>query len=157
MCNQNRILVFIIPVILLIIGYYIIELKDKTPIKVINEKQDSLEEPKISSSIEEELKRITTQYIKAENNGDINTLLTITKEDALNAVKNGELNMFQSHKLEKIISFNIVKTELPNTYRMIATVSSFDPNASFQSIYYEHLRFKDFNNKWFIIKIERDA
>jgi len=156
MCYQNR-LVFILLVIFLMAGCYPTELKDKTPIKVINEKQDLLEEPKISSSIEKELKRITTQYIKAEYDGDINTLLTITREDALNTVKSGELQIFQSHKLDKIVSFNIARTKLLNTYLMIATVSSYEPNAAVPTIYYEHLWFKDFNNKWFIIKIERDA
>lgn len=52
MCNQNRILVFILSVIFIMAGCYTTELKDKTPIKVINEKQDLLEEPKISSSME---------------------------------------------------------------------------------------------------------
>lgn len=126
-----------------------------TPTNLINETQDPPEEFIIAPLVKEELEKIATQYIQAKYNGDTDTLFNITKKDALDIVKSGELEIFLSHKLDKIISFNILGYEIPNTYIVIVSVNSYTPYATIPTIYHEYLYIEGFDHDWFITQIER--
>ncbi len=106
---------------------------------------------------DEQQKNIVTSFIMAEYSGDIDTLLSITKEDANVDVRNGELNIFKSYKLDRIISTTIVPMESPNSFMLIVAVNSQGPGAKVLTVSYEHLQMRKFNNKWFVVKFERDA
>ena len=106
---------------------------------------------------DEQQKNTVTRFIMAEYSGDIDTLLSITKDDANIAVRNGELNRLKSHKLDRIVSATVIPTGSPESFMLIVAVSSQDPGGKVPTIYYEHLQMRKFNDKWFIVKIERDA
>jgi len=106
---------------------------------------------------DEQQMNLVTKFIMAEYSGDIDTLLSITKDEANVAVRNGELNIFKSHKLDRIVSTTIVPIESPKSIKLIVAVNSQGPGRKVPTVYYEHLQIRKFNDKWFIIKIERDA
>lgn len=118
-----------------------------------SDRQDRLKQ----FDVDETIRGLAEQYIKAQYAGDTATLSAITREAAAEAVESGELEIFKSHKLNRILSFNFIKTEEPYQRLVIAAVESAPEDKASASNYYEHLYFKKFEGKWYIVKVERDA
>lgn len=101
------------------------------------------------------LKKVATEYILAEYEGDLSTLRKLTIKDARKAVDNGELNIFKKHKLERILKIEKVN-QSQREAKLIVTVSSITNKAERASSYYEHLSMINVNGDWKVAKAERD-
>ena len=108
-------------------------------------------------NIQESLREIVIRYVNAEYSGDNEELITLTKEAAQEAVKSGELSIFKNHKLNGISSIYFEKQKESTFYRIKVTVSSTVEDSTIPSQYYEHILFKNYGNKWYIVKVERDT
>jgi len=148
MKNTKVLLIFIVLMLIIPLGMVVIkEVGRETNPQVINSIRNS--------GIQEKLKDISMQFITAEHKGDIEKLLVLTRHDARKAVINGDLAIFQTHQLNKIVYFNFIERESPDEYIVIVAVNS--TIQGFGTTYYESLTFRKINDNWFIIKIERDA
>lgn len=141
---------FVVPVLLLLVFTFTACSDNMSPAKTPEPR------PADQAGTDEDYKNKATRFITAKYQGDVDTLLELTREDALREVENGELDFFRAHKLDRIVSFNLIKTE-PEVVLVIVAVNAQSPSADIPTIYYEHLWFKKFGNEWFIIKTERDT
>jgi hypothetical protein len=101
-------------------------------------------------------KVLINTFVKAEYSGDIKTLLSITKEEANIMVRNNKITVYQTSKLDKIISTTLLDMNNSGMCKFIVSVSSIVNGKNLQQ-YNENLTMKKFNQKWYVVKIEYDA
>lgn len=90
------------------------------------------------------------------NDYENNTLKLITKEAAAEAVKKGELDIFKLHKLNQIVSYYYTEIDEQDQRTVVIRVNSTTNKEMIATEYFEHLSFKKFGDKWYIVKVERD-
>lgn len=104
---------------------------------------------------DEQQRALIKTFVNAEYSGDINTLLSITKEEANTRVRNNEITRYQTHKFD-LIMFTTVGPNEPGIRKFIVSVQSI-VNGKYPERSDEHLTMKKIDDKWYVVKIEYDA
>lgn len=103
---------------------------------------------------EETIKKLVTDYIRAEYAGDRKRLLEITTGESRREIENGELAGFIQQKLENIVSIRVSRITEEEVF-VVAVVSSVtDPKFS-ASNYQEEMQILKTSGNWYINQVQR--